>query len=364
MSRITAMANRLIDAKRHKQGISIIVPLLNEEKNICRLLASLAELGNEDEILLIDGGSSDHTLAYAKEFITAKEHKGPSFRLLHNPEKLQAQALNLGLQAATNSTCLRLDGHLQIAPGCDLQKEIDNLLMLLETGQSYCAIGFKQRFMGNSVIDSAVTLIAATPFLSGFSCYRYATKPCPTWNTAWLFCLNKRLAQEIGGFACHATPNEDQHFNKRLIAHTRKPILIYPQLPLYYHPRSTLLGLTRQYFNYGQARSRTYLLGEQGKRGQWRTSTSGALHLLITLAYAGAILSAPAIYGAILTFILCCNLHAIASDKLNFFRNGDLQKPHPLVLVIALLLSPLVAVVPSLARSSGALWQLISPIQR
>lgn len=335
---------------QQSQAISILIPVFNEQKHIGRLLNSLAGLRTGNEVLVIDGGSSDHTVALVQTFIAAASRESPRFRLLHNPARRQAEALNIGLQAAENPTCLRLDGHLQIAPNYNLQQEIDALLALNEGSQRFCAAGFRQRFMGCALIDLVIALLAATPFLSGFSRYRYATKPCLTWNTAWLFCVNKELALHIGGFDSSITLNEDQNFNRRLIAHTGKPILVYPQLPLYYQPRSNVQELVRQYFNYGLARGLR-------ARGKPLMVAGTAMHLLITLIYAGVILSAPANYGVTLLFILGCNLLAMASDRLHYFRNASLPKPHPLILITALLVSPLVAILPSFARSSGTLWQ-------
>lgn len=348
---------------QESQAISILIPVLNEEEHIGRLLTSLTGLRADNEVLVIDGGSNDNTVALVQSFIALASLRGPRFRLLHNPARRQAEALNIGLQAAENSICLRLDGHLQIAPGCDLQQEIDALLSLSQGSQHCCAAGFKQRFLGRGLIDCAVALLAATPFLSGFSRYRYASKPCRTWNTAWLFCVKRELALQIGGFDSSTTPNEDQNFNRRLIAHTGKPILIYPQLPLYYQPRCTLSGLMHQYFNYGLARARASRMQAPSRRSPWMIA-GATLHLLITLIYAGAILSRPAFYGSTLLFILGSNLLSVALDPLHWFRNASLEKPRLQILIAALVLSPLIAVVPSLARSSGTLWEFIRPSQR
>lgn len=348
---------------QESQAISILIPVFNEEEHIGRLLTSLKGLRADNEVLVIDGGSNDNTVALVQAFIASASLKGPRFRLLHNPARRQAEALNIGLQAAENSICLRLDGHLQIAPSCDLQQEIDALLSLSQGSQHCCAAGFKQRFLGCGLIDCAVALLAATPFLSGFSRYRYASKPCRTWNTAWLFCVKRELALQIGGFDSSTTPNEDQNFNRRLISRTGKPILIYPQLPLYYQPRSSLAGLTRQYSNYGRARARALRLETKDRRAP-KSIASATLHLLITLIYAGAILSRPTLYGGTLLFILGCNLLSVALDQLHWFRNASLEKPRLLILIAALVLSPLIAVVPSLARSSGTIWEFIRPSQR
>jgi rSAM/selenodomain-associated transferase 2 len=47
--------------------ISIIVPTLNEEAHIVETLASLKRLEGDPEIIVVDGGSIDHTVALAQE---------------------------------------------------------------------------------------------------------------------------------------------------------------------------------------------------------------------------------------------------------------------------------------------------------
>ena len=65
--------------------ISIIVPIYNEEKTIDAMLSQLRPLLKECEIILVDGGSTDHTL----EKIT------PEFVIFHS-EKGRANQMNLG----------------------------------------------------------------------------------------------------------------------------------------------------------------------------------------------------------------------------------------------------------------------------
>lgn len=337
-------------------NLTIIIPVFNEEQHIIHLLKVLSTIRAGSEVLVIDGDSNDLTNALVQNFIDVSEGEGPHFRLLRNPARLQAHALNIGLQAAVNSICLRLDGHLRIPSGCDLQERIDTLLAIIETTQEHCAAGFKQRFVGNGIIASTVALLSSTPFLSGFSPYRYATQPCNSYDTAWLFCINKNLAIEVGGFDPRTTPNEDQNFNRRLIAHTGKPMLIYPQLPLYYHPRSTFKELARQYFNYGQARARSSIPTKRG-RDKLLHITASLAHLLSALVYVGAVIAIPAAYLCSFMLITSCNAICIASDRLHYLRNTSLLKPHPLILITALALSPLLAAVPSIARAFGTLRQ-------
>ncbi len=48
--------------------VSIIVPVLNEEKTIENLLVNLKRLKGEKEILIIDGGSKDSTTDIASQY--------------------------------------------------------------------------------------------------------------------------------------------------------------------------------------------------------------------------------------------------------------------------------------------------------
>jgi len=50
-----------------EQKISIIMPVLNEEKNLHNTLSSLS-LSDNEELIVVDGGSTDNTMEIAREF--------------------------------------------------------------------------------------------------------------------------------------------------------------------------------------------------------------------------------------------------------------------------------------------------------
>jgi rSAM/selenodomain-associated transferase 2 len=80
--------------------ISIIIPVLNEENSIGKLLVHLndhASKANIDEIIVVDGGSEDKTCAT----ITHMQTIFSNIKLVHS-EKGRAKQMNLGAKAATS----------------------------------------------------------------------------------------------------------------------------------------------------------------------------------------------------------------------------------------------------------------------
>lgn len=77
--------------------ISIIIPTLNEEKNLPRLLSSLHLLDYPQknlEIIIVDGGSTDQTVVIAQKF---------GARVLNNPLKIRGAGCKIGIEKARHS---------------------------------------------------------------------------------------------------------------------------------------------------------------------------------------------------------------------------------------------------------------------
>ena len=91
--------------------VSIIIPTRNRGQSLIRLIESLDALdctsSTEMEVLIIDNGSTDET----RELVQREQAKARGFELkvLSEPQKGKASALNLGLSAAKGDIFLILD---------------------------------------------------------------------------------------------------------------------------------------------------------------------------------------------------------------------------------------------------------------
>lgn len=93
--------------------ISIIIPTLNEEKNLSKLLSQLKQLENTIpfELIVVDGGSHDQTVALAKKYATvyqlpkanrgaqlkfgAEKSSGEILWFLHSDSRIESRQNNI-----------------------------------------------------------------------------------------------------------------------------------------------------------------------------------------------------------------------------------------------------------------------------
>lgn len=92
--------------------VSVVIPVLNEEKNIIRTLETL--LSNERyprskiEIIFIDGGSTDRSYEIIECFTKQSEI---NCLVLKNEGKITPKSLNIGIRSARSKIILRADAH-------------------------------------------------------------------------------------------------------------------------------------------------------------------------------------------------------------------------------------------------------------
>lgn len=95
-------------------SVSVVIPVLNEEKSIAVLLDSLfGQTRQPDEVVITDGGSSDRTVEIIGQYI----RNGRPIRLIRSAGAYPGVGRNLGVQAASHDLIaltdagIRLDAH-------------------------------------------------------------------------------------------------------------------------------------------------------------------------------------------------------------------------------------------------------------
>lgn len=89
-------------------SVSVIVPAFNEAQTIRQTLKSLAALDYPKfDIVVVDDGSSDNTLAIAREF--AETQSKVAIRVLTQPNRGKWKALNEGIRNSTGDLVLCID---------------------------------------------------------------------------------------------------------------------------------------------------------------------------------------------------------------------------------------------------------------
>jgi len=157
--------------------LSIVVPVYNEEGSVGplheQLSAVLGRLAKTSEILFVDDGSTDATLARLEE-IAARDGRVRLISFRRNFGK--AAALSVGFREARGATIITLDGDLQDDP-----EEIPSFLETLAQGYDVVS-GWKRRRHDPlskrapsrlfNWVTARVTGLALHDFNCGFKAYR------------------------------------------------------------------------------------------------------------------------------------------------------------------------------------------------
>jgi Glycosyl transferase family 2 len=174
------------DRRNRKTKVSVVVPAMNEGKNIGHVLAQLPE--DLHEVILIDGNSADDT-------IEAARHAYPDIRVLVQSGRGKGDAFRTGFAAVTGNLVVMLD-----ADGSADPAEIPRFVEALEAGADF-AKGSRflpgggstditgLRSLGNSVLSGTANLLHGTRF----------TDLCYGYNAFWARCL-PFISLDVPGF--------------------------------------------------------------------------------------------------------------------------------------------------------------------
>lgn len=109
--------------------VSVVVPLYNEQENVAEVIAriceALAKVRFYWELVLVNDGSSDSTLACA---LDEAARRGPHIRVIALQRNFgQTAAMQAGIEYARGGIIITMDGDLQNDPA-DIPRMVDTLL--------------------------------------------------------------------------------------------------------------------------------------------------------------------------------------------------------------------------------------------
>ena len=145
----------------NRPGVSIVIPTLNEERNVAWVLERLPDL--VDEVILVDGRSTDRTIEVARAV-------RPDIRVVLEQQPGKGAALRAGFAAARGDYIVMIDADGSMDPA-----EIERFVDALQSGSDFVkgsrfATGggtsdmSRIRKFGNDALRTAVNVLYRTNF--------------------------------------------------------------------------------------------------------------------------------------------------------------------------------------------------------
>ncbi len=225
--------------------VTVVVPTLNEAAHIDGTLEGLAKQTYPAElleVLVVDGGSSDDTVARA----TAWRDRLPGLRVLDNPKRITPAAFNIGIEAAEGSVIIIVGAH-SIIGGQFVERHI---AVRTETGAD--VVGGPTRARGTTPFGEAVAIAMTSVVGVGTGRFHFADSREVVDSVSFGSYDAGRL-HSLGGFDENLAIGQDAELNYR-IRTSGGTVVVDPSIEFEYTVRSTPRALARQMFRYGQAK--------------------------------------------------------------------------------------------------------------
>jgi glycosyltransferase involved in cell wall biosynthesis len=229
-------------------SVSIIVTVLNEGPAIERLLESLAEQTRPpDEVVIVDGGSTDGTLAILEAWSTSGRL---SLRVEKRPGANISQGRNEAIAAATGQIMATTDAGVRIEPGW-----LEALVAPFEDPEGG---------EGVNVVSGWFVADARTLFETAMGAtvlpHVQEIRPDSFLPSSRSVAFRKAAWQEVGGYPEWLDYCEDLIFDFHL-RDRYGPFPFVPAARVHFRPRGSLKAFFKQYYQYARG---------DGKADLWR----------------------------------------------------------------------------------------------
>ena len=222
--------------------VSIVMPVLNEEKYIDKCIESVLKQDypkDDLEFILVDGYSEDNT----EQIIRSYMKKYDFIRLCKNINKTVQYALNIGIKASRGEYIVRMDAHAEYA-----DDYVSKCMEYLEKTDAV-NVGGPTVARGKNPIQKVVAAAYHSKFALGggkihmedFEGYA---------DTVFPGAFKKDYLFKIGLYDERLPRNEDDDLNFR-INETGGKVYVTPKIRCIYYPRDNYTSLFKQHYEYG-----------------------------------------------------------------------------------------------------------------
>jgi succinoglycan biosynthesis protein ExoA len=226
-------------------GVSVVMPVLNEEKHLRAAVQGVLDqhYPGELELIMAIGPCTDGTHAIAEALVAGD----PRLTIVDNPVGRTPHALNLAIDAARHDILVRVDGHGELG-----DRYIERAVQLLaETGAAN--VGGVMEARGQTPFEQAVAFVYSSRFGLGGAAFHQGDVPAGPADTVFLGVFDKADLKAVGGFDETMHRAQDWELNYRL-RQSGRLVWFSPELRVTYRPRSTLKALTKQMYDTGKWR--------------------------------------------------------------------------------------------------------------
>lgn len=225
--------------------ISLIIPTLNEEEYVGKLLESLSIQSyplEKFEILLFDGGSDDSTLK------VVEDHQGKlDIKIFHNEKVRQVYAWNDGIGQSKGDYFIILGAHSYLDKYF-IENSLKTFQEIKTRDSALAAVGGSLEIVYKNRVAKLIKLLYTSPFagVSGF----WSKNESGYKETVVFGLYDKKSVINAGKFDEDFIIGDDYELNLRLNKQGYK-LYSNPEIKSYYFSRSSPRGFLKQSFQYG-----------------------------------------------------------------------------------------------------------------
>jgi glycosyltransferase involved in cell wall biosynthesis len=228
--------------------ISVVATVLNEGQAIEHLLKSLAtQTRMPDEVVIVDGGSTDGTLETLQEWGGSEDLP---LRILAEPGANISRGRNVAIAAATGSVIAATDAGVRLEDDW-----LESLVAPFETEDSDHFVAVVAGWFEADPQSLFETAMGATVLPS-----LREVKPEQFLPSSRSVAFRRAAWEAIGGYPEWLDYCEDLVFDLRL-REFYGPAAFAPEAKVYFRPRSSLWAFFKQYYRYARG---------DGKADLWR----------------------------------------------------------------------------------------------